>query len=200
MRKSSQEKRIRIIEAATSLFIKQGYRDTSLDQIVSICGGSKQTLYRYFSNKEGLFIEVLAHNTKNNLEPVFQLEYKKDDLLCNTLERFAKEYLLSICSNPLLSLFRIVSADFNMHNSIPNQFWETGPQCIHQYLIDFLASDEVKEYLDIDDPELACNQFLALIKLDYQNKALLGYGIPNKSELSEHAKKAVIAFMSLYGR
>ncbi|MEF1243490.1 TetR/AcrR family transcriptional regulator, partial [Vibrio campbellii] len=51
MRASTEKKRTRIIEVATELFIEQGYKDTSLDQIVAICGGSKQTLYRYFSNK-----------------------------------------------------------------------------------------------------------------------------------------------------
>ena len=60
MRASTEKKRTRIIEVATELFIEQGYKDTSLDQIVAICGGSKQTLYRYFSNKEGLFVEVLG--------------------------------------------------------------------------------------------------------------------------------------------
>ncbi|TOP12200.1 transcriptional regulator, partial [Vibrio parahaemolyticus] len=41
MRISTEKKRIRIIEVATDLFIEQGYKDTSLDQIVAICGGSK---------------------------------------------------------------------------------------------------------------------------------------------------------------
>ncbi|MEF1341800.1 TetR/AcrR family transcriptional regulator, partial [Vibrio rotiferianus] len=141
MRASTEKKRTRIIEVATELFIEQGYKDTSLDQIVAICGGSKQTLYRYFSNKEGLFVEVLAHNTKISLESVFQLADKQNEPLRETLEDFAKKYLRGICSNPILSLYRIISADFNKHDSVPNQFWQTGPQRIHQYLIEFLKTD-----------------------------------------------------------
>nr|WP_240775447.1 TetR/AcrR family transcriptional regulator [Photobacterium damselae] len=53
MRASTVEKKKKIIEVATELFIEHGYKDTSLDQIVAVCGGSKQTLYRYFGNKEG---------------------------------------------------------------------------------------------------------------------------------------------------
>ncbi len=155
------------------MFIEQGYKDTSLDQIVSICGGSKQTLYRYFSNKEGLFVEVLAHNTKISLESVFQLANKQNEPLRETLEDFAKKYLRGICSNPILSLYRIVSADFNKHDSVPNQFWQTGPQRIHQYLIEFLKTDTISQQLNIDDADLACGQLLALIKMDYQNMALM---------------------------
>ncbi|MEI8597409.1 TetR family transcriptional regulator [Vibrio sp. M60_M31a] len=46
MRASTQQKRIRIIEVATELFITQGYKETSLDQIVTICGGSKRQTLR----------------------------------------------------------------------------------------------------------------------------------------------------------
>lgn len=200
MRASTEKKRTRIIEVATELFIEQGYKDTSLDQIVAICGGSKQTLYRYFSNKEGLFVEVLAHNTKISLESVFQLADKQSEPLRETLEDFAKKYLRGICSNPILSLYRIISADFNKHDSVPNQFWQTGPQRIHQYLIEFLKTDTISQQLNIDDADLACGQLLALIKMDYQNMALMGFDFLSDEELDSHIQKAVTAFLKLYQR
>lgn len=200
MRASTEKKRTRIIEVATELFIEQGYKDTSLDQIVTICGGSKQTLYRYFSNKEGLFVEVLAHNTKISLESVFQLADKQNEPLREILEDFAKKYLRGICSNPILSLYRIISADFNKHDSVPNQFWQTGPQRIHQYLIEFLKTDTISQQLNIDDADLACGQLLALIKMDYQNMALMGFDFLSDEELDSHTQKAVAAFLKLYQR
>ncbi|MCR9364273.1 TetR/AcrR family transcriptional regulator [Vibrio antiquarius] len=200
MRISTEKKRTRIIKVATDLFIQQGYKDTSLDQIVAICGGSKQTLYRYFSNKEGLFVEVLAYNTKTSLESVFQLADKQSAPLQETLNDFAKKYLKGVCSNPMLSLYRIVSADFNKHDSVPTQFWQTGPHRIHQYLIDFLKSETVSSQLDVENADLACEQLLALIKLDYQNMALIGFDFPTDEELDAHTKKAVTAFLNLYQR
>ncbi|WP_415228782.1 TetR family transcriptional regulator [Psychromonas sp.] len=35
------EKRTKIIEVATELFVERGYKDLSLDQIVAVCGGSR---------------------------------------------------------------------------------------------------------------------------------------------------------------
>ncbi|ROV61719.1 TetR/AcrR family transcriptional regulator [Vibrio ponticus] len=198
MRASTQEKRTRIIEVATELFIEQGYKDTALDQIVAICGGSKQTLYRYFTNKEGLFVEVLKHNTKTSLESIFQLAEKQHDSLQPTLEQFALHYLKGICSNPILGLYRTVSADFNKHDSVPQQFWQTGPVRIHQYLIDFLKTDSVSNQLKIKDADLACDQLLGLIKLDYQNMALMGFELPNDAILEKHCQQAITAFLSLY--
>ncbi|WP_415225283.1 TetR/AcrR family transcriptional regulator [Psychromonas sp.] len=198
MRDSTQKKRIKIIEVATELFIERGYKDTSLDQIVAICGGSKQTLYRYFSNKEGLFVEVLAHNTKSSLESVFQLTEKHNEPLQVTLEHFAIKYLKGICTSTILGLFRIIAADFNKHDSVPLQFWQTGPLRIHQYLIEFLKTSEACQSLHIEDADLACAQLLSLIKLDYQNLALLGLELPGDEQLRQHIKKAVSTFLSLY--
>nr|WP_256376160.1 TetR/AcrR family transcriptional regulator C-terminal domain-containing protein [Vibrio sp. ArtGut-C1] len=113
---------------------------------------------------------------------------------------FAKKYLKGVCSNPMLSIYRIVSADFNKHDSVPNQFWQTGPHRIHQYLIDFLKSETVSSQLDVENADLACEQLLALIKLDYQNMALIGFDFPTDEELDAHTKKAVTAFLNLYQR
>ncbi|UTV30993.1 TetR/AcrR family transcriptional regulator [Photobacterium atrarenae] len=198
MRISTQQKRTRIINVATELFLDQGYKDTTLDQIVTICGGSKQTLYRYFTNKEGLFMAVLEHNTKTSLETVFQLDHNIDDPLQETLEQFAVQYLKRICGNPILGLFRIVSSDFNKHDKISHQFWETGPIRIHQYLVDFLRNSNSCQCLQIEDAELACDQLLSLIKLDYQNMALLGLDLPSEDILKNHVNKAVGGFIKLY--
>ena len=200
MRASTKEKRTKILEVATKLFIEQGYKNTSLDQIVAICGGSKQTLYRYFSNKEGLFIEVLTHNIKDSVESVFQLSEKNNEPLQITLECFALNYLKGLCTNPLLGLFRIISADFNKHYLVSQQFWQTAPIRIHQYLIDFFQTSKACQSLQMDDADLACNQLLSLIKLDYHTKALLGLELPDDKELQQHVEKAVTTFLTLYQR
>lgn len=48
-----------IVDTATRLFIEQGYAATSIEQIASAAGSGKQTLYRRFASKEGLFTEVI---------------------------------------------------------------------------------------------------------------------------------------------
>lgn len=198
MRSSTQKKRTRIIEVATELFIQHGYKATSLDQIVAECGGSKQTLYRYFANKEGLFSEVLSHNTKSSLEPVFQLAEKQNDDLQETLEDFAKQYLRKLCSNPVLALYRIITGEFSNHDTLPNQFWQSGPMQSHKDLVEYLETETVSQQLCIGDVQLACAQLLALIKLDYQNRALMGLEFMTDQELDSHAHKAITAFLSLY--
>ncbi len=53
-------KRLRILEAATELFVSQGYRKTSVDEVARAAGVSKGTVYLYFKNKNDLLIHALA--------------------------------------------------------------------------------------------------------------------------------------------
>ena len=50
--------RIYILEKAKQLFIKQGYRQSTMAEIAEASGVSKPTLYRYFAGKEDLIRSV----------------------------------------------------------------------------------------------------------------------------------------------
>ncbi len=50
----------RLIETAAKLFTQQGYDATSVDQIASVAGIGKQTIYRRYPNKDHLFRAVLT--------------------------------------------------------------------------------------------------------------------------------------------
>src|SRR5215472_9903200 len=61
-RKQHTQERLRA--AAHRLFLRQGYQATSIDAILVEAGiSSKETLYRYYSSKEALFVDVLSHLT-----------------------------------------------------------------------------------------------------------------------------------------
>ena len=55
----AQAKREQILAAARELFLERGFSGTSTNAIASTAGVSKETLYRYFSNKEALLSECL---------------------------------------------------------------------------------------------------------------------------------------------
>src|SRR5258708_3987725 len=51
----SARKRQAIIEAATTLFLEQGYQGTSMDDIAAVAAVSKQTVYKNLADKQPLF-------------------------------------------------------------------------------------------------------------------------------------------------
>src|SRR5205085_481774 len=52
-----------IMNAASTLFVRNGYLGTSMDDIAALAGVSKQTVYTHFADKQRLFAEVISSNT-----------------------------------------------------------------------------------------------------------------------------------------
>lgn len=51
-----------MLQAATELFLSQGYDNTSLSDILELSKGSRSTLYEQFGNKEGLLKAIIERS------------------------------------------------------------------------------------------------------------------------------------------
>jgi len=57
---SSTERRAKILDAAGTLFIEDGYSSTNMEKIALSCGMSKKTLYQAFESKEALLAALVC--------------------------------------------------------------------------------------------------------------------------------------------
>lgn len=64
-------RRERLLDAAEALFVRQGFRATSIEGIAEAAGISKVTLYGYFRDKEAVFVAV-AERLADELENAVQ--------------------------------------------------------------------------------------------------------------------------------
>ena len=53
-------KRVRILNSATRLFVRFGYRKTSIDEVAAAAGVAKGTVYLYYRNKAELVLHAIA--------------------------------------------------------------------------------------------------------------------------------------------
>lgn len=194
MHPSTLEKKQKIIEVATKLFFEQGYPQTSLDQIIKQCGGSKQTLYRYFGGKKGILVEVINQCSKE-VEAAFQFEPDSNTPLAEQLTQFGYEYIKALCSPEFLNMYRIVLAESHHDKELAELYLSRGPHRIHHLLYDFLLSQAERENFKFDDPKLACTQLLSLLRGDYFNEALVGINIPTEREMKQYAAQAMKCFL-----
>ena len=58
----SAGKRQSIIDAATQLFLANGYSRTTMDDIAALASVSKQTVYMHFGDKERLVTEMVMES------------------------------------------------------------------------------------------------------------------------------------------
>lgn len=57
----STARRIAILEAATGVFLRYGFKKTSMDDLARAAGLSRQGLYLHFATKEALFKDAVLH-------------------------------------------------------------------------------------------------------------------------------------------
>jgi NAD(P)-dependent dehydrogenase (short-subunit alcohol dehydrogenase family) len=56
----SSRKRRAILDAAATVFLRNGYVGASMDEIAALAAVSKQTVYKHFADKERLFSEIVV--------------------------------------------------------------------------------------------------------------------------------------------
>jgi AcrR family transcriptional regulator len=99
-----------IVDTAARLFIEQGYAATSLEQIAAAAGAGKQTLYRRFASKTGLFHAVIARNTEQLVEVARAAESAREDPV-EALKESCRLMLDFMLQPDMISLHRILVAE-----------------------------------------------------------------------------------------
>ena len=72
-----QESRLKILEAALELFAKNGFHNTTIEQIRKKAGVSKGLVYNYFSSKEDLMNQVFLNEMEKGQQMLDEIT-KKD--------------------------------------------------------------------------------------------------------------------------
>jgi TetR/AcrR family transcriptional repressor of mexJK operon len=200
----SARKRAAILEAATTLFLRNGYRGTSMDEIAALAAVSKQTVYKHFADKARLFSEIAIRTVEEVAEPVHDEVLKLEDSgsVEADLHRLARKLLRMVIQPRILQLRRLVIGEASRFPELGRTFLEQGPgRTIAALAIVFERLAE-RGVLELDDPQLAAAHFNWLVMSIPLNRAmLLGEDEPPASaELNRYADAGVSAFLAAYTR
>lgn len=92
------ERRQAISKAAIELFERQGFQNTTIEQIASQAGVSPPTVFKYFGNKQEIILEILHHADQRAITDTRSLIREIEDpveALCH-LERLLTGYALEV--------------------------------------------------------------------------------------------------------
>lgn len=173
MRVRTEAKRNAIVEAASEVFLESGYEGASMAQIATRVGGSKATLYGYFSTKEELFVEVMQGVAKRYFEPIFAALEKEHDNLRQALQQFGERTLAVICLETSIQARRAIIAESG-RSDIGLRFYERGPKKGVAELAALLARKIEEGELRPCDPEVAALHLMALLDSETVTPCLLG--------------------------
>ncbi len=113
----AKAKRVRIHLAAQSIFMQQGFEAASMDAIASNANVSKATLYRYYQNKESLFIATLRQlmleqtSSSEAFNHLQQTPVENLAILEHSLVRWAQIILENALQPAYLALVRVLISE-----------------------------------------------------------------------------------------
>lgn len=198
----STRKRMAIVEAGTTLFLRNGYRGTSMDEIAALARVSKQTVYKAFSDKESLFSEIVTSAVDQAADPVYAEVLKLEDTgdIEADLRRFARQLLSRVMQPRILQLRRLVIGEAGRFPELGRAFYEQGPGRTIAALAAVFERLAARGALQLDDPPLAAAHFNWLVMSIPLNQAMfLGEDEPPASaELNRYADAGVRAFLAAY--
>jgi AcrR family transcriptional regulator len=95
LRKNEREVRKNlIIDAAISLFARKSFKNTSIRDIAAEAGISPASIYRYFSDRDELFVEALLREGKDIIASVERLIMENGDSSIEKISAGFVDYLL----------------------------------------------------------------------------------------------------------
>lgn len=154
-----------IMEAATTLFLRNGYAGTSMDDIAKLAGVSKQTVYTHFADKEKLFSDLVLRNTErvDAFVDVVHGLLTEDDRLEGNLVELARRYVELVIQPRVLQLRRLVIAESSRFPELARLYYESVPNRVLDALTTHFHALAERGTLKIKDARLAANHFVGLI-------------------------------------
>lgn len=200
----SERKREAIRAAARTLFLRQGYQGTSMDEIAALAAVSKQTVYKNFADKQQLCTEIvlgtLDQVSAPFLDRVAALAATGD--LAADLRSLARDYLASVLRPEVLRLRRLIIGEAHHLTELARTYYDAAPERTLAGLADCFAALAERGLLTVPDPALAAGHFAFLVLGRSLDRALFhgddATGTP--AERDRLADAAVTVFLAAYGR
>jgi TetR/AcrR family transcriptional repressor of mexJK operon len=191
-------KRQAILEAAKTLFLSNGYANTSMDAVAAEAGVSKLTVYSHFNDKETLFSAAVVAKCEEQL-PTLIFELPAGMPIESVLLNIGRGFHLLINSEESLNLHRLIMALGSQDPKLSQIFFEAGPQRMVQGMERLLTRIDQSGALRIDKPRNAAEHFFCLLKGTANFRLLYGCGESLSDEAAEeHVREVVGLFMRAY--
>jgi len=183
-----------ILTAARRLFTKQGYANTSLNDVVALAGGSKATVLKYFRNKAGLFAAVIADVSQRFVAAARLADIQGTP--AQVLQAYGEVVLRFYLANDSMVAYRGVVAEGHRYPAMARAFYLQGHTLVEAALAERLQAWRRSGLADtaggLDDADL----FLHLLRAGLYEQRLLGIRRPpTQKEISATIARAVQVFL-----
>jgi AcrR family transcriptional regulator len=197
MRTKSELKRQSILTEAAAAFRELGVEGTSMSEIAARVGGSKATLYSYFSSKEELVLEILLAIGEQHGKTAFAVLREASDSRAG-LKAFGVAYLQFITDPNTVAIARLAIAQAD-RTDLGRQFYERGPASFVRDIASYLQELVDKGVLADRNTTTMAFHLKGLYESEITERCLFGaLRSIERDNFGLIADRAVDAFLDIY--
>lgn len=187
------------LDGARDVFMRDGFEGASMDEIASVAGVSKATLYSYFADKRILFSEVARIECDRQASAALA-EIDVDAPVAVALREVADRVVRFFLSDFGQQMYRICVAESYRFPELGQRFYASGPALFRERFGMVIQPYMDRGALLIEDRDMAANQFAELCKSDLFVRRLCGVaGHIGEGDIARVADAVVAMFLARYG-
>ena len=191
------------MDAARTLFLRNGYQGTTMEEIAAAAGLTKRTLYNNYGDKDALFIEIVADAISYVDSFVKALRGELGSGLdASTLEpalcAFAERLAFGILRPEVIALRRLLVAEGKSFPDLAADYFGRAPGQVIEALASRFRHLGRYGLLDVPDARRAASQFAYLIVGELLDRSVLVGAVPTQKEIVISVREGVQTFLARY--
>ena len=195
--------RAAVVDAARTLFLRNGYAGTTIEDIAAAAGLTKRTVYNNYLDKDALFNEIVldviafAEAFASGLRAEFAVGVtaaKLPDFLHDLGRRLA----LAVLRPEVIALRRLLIGEARALPSLAREYYDRVPGRVLEALTSGFEALEGSG-LHVADGHRAGAQFAYLITGEPLDRAMLTGSTPPREQVLANARDGVETFLARYG-
>jgi AcrR family transcriptional regulator len=188
----------RIIGAAFSAFMENGYAETTTLEIATRARVSKRALYELVGNKQEMLVACISARAQRLRVPTDLPEPRDRETLARVLATFGAQLLREISDPTVIAVFRLAIAEAVRAPEVARALDSIGGEMSRAALREIMTRAQSSGILD-GNPVKMAEQFAGLLWGNLMVSLLLRVtDRPNPREFARRARDATVAFLQLY--
>lgn len=193
----TSRKALQILDAATELFLDEGFDGVSMDRVTQAAGVSKATLYVHFRTKQELFTGVILREVEQ-VRRMTAVRLTDAPDIPSALRAIAHNLAAFFVSERMVKLKRAAIGAVANFPDLAAVIFRAGPGQTIENLAAHLAQHGAAEGLVIPDSHLAARQFLNLVCGDFEFGGVLPAPPLSQAEIDHVIEEATAMFFARY--
>src|SRR5688500_15475145 len=182
--------RAAVVDAARTLFLRKGYAGTTVEEIATVAGLTKRTVYNNYGDKDALFREVVADVLAyaevfaRGLHEEFTVGVTAANLRA-TLDDLGRRLALGIVRPEVIALRRLLIGEARAFPALGAEYFDRAPGQVIEALASGFEHLGGRGLLRVADARRAAAQFAYLVAGEPLDRAILVGTIPPKEQVVE---------------